>query len=575
MTKQVVYLDFITYIGGASYSLEGYFGGTHTNKIDSVQVVVGGKRHNLTLTHRTQRQEFLDLDNPIKDSTFSLVITLPREKAYIDFVGSKGRFVVKTNRFTRLSRLLYSSRKIGLHTFRLSRRLSVSPVERTVADELLTIASIVVNWRIPEVIRKIKLKRIGRGRGFAKEIVKAGLLVGEAIITIPVSIVLRVAARVTRRKYQVSIWLISDRSMAAGDNGEALFRYIMSKEDTSKSVYFVISKKSPDYKRIREIGPTIDFGSWKHKLILLHAEKLISSQADNETLNPYSRQVARVVDLLRYEFIFLQHGIIRHDLSGWLNRFNRNIALFITSSQTERRSILENDYYYTADQVILSGLPRYDYLENQPQGKIILAPTYRNNIVTKKTNKYGTRAYDAAFKESEYFKFYNEFMNDTRLLAAMKKYNMTGELYLHPVFEKQRSDFRQNDVFTVMQYPYDYKKAFREGNMLVSDHSSVVFDFAYLKKPVLYAHFDADTFFDGHSYDRSNFFDDEANGFGDVCPDYKTLVSKAVRLIESGCVMPNKYQKRVDNYFYKTDKHNSARVYRAIQQMRNTPADSK
>jgi CDP-glycerol glycerophosphotransferase (TagB/SpsB family) len=290
----------------------------------------------------------------------------------------------------------------------------------------------------------------------------------------------------------------------------------------------------------------------------------VSSQADVETINPYFRQLNHVVDLLKYDFVFLQHGIIRHDLSTWLNRFNRNISLFITSSRLEYKSILDNDYYYTEEQVLLSGMPRYDLLENRPKQKIILAPTYRNNITYKKPNKHGVRPYDHKFKKSGYFKFYNMLMNDERILKAMKENNMAGELYLHPVFVSQRSDFQSNNLFSVMKYPYDYRRAFREGSMLISDHSSVVFDFAYLKKPVLYAHFDADTFFNGHSYDKSDFFSDEKNGFGDVCYDYESMVEKTIDLIESGCKMTKKYQQRVDKYFYKTDKNNSERVYNAI-----------
>jgi CDP-glycerol glycerophosphotransferase (TagB/SpsB family) len=384
---------------------------------------------------------------------------------------------------------------------------------------------------------------------------------------IPSSITLRIAFYVTKRNHTKPLWLISDRSMAAGDNGEALFRHIMSKRDSSIDVRFVLSKKSADYSRISDIGPTVNFGSWRHRLLLLHAKKLISSQADNDTLNPYARQLSRIIDLLGYDFIFLQHGIIRHDLSGWLNRFNRNIALFITSSKIEYQSILDNEYYYTQEQVLLSGLPRYDYLENKPEQKIILAPTYRNNLVTGKANRFGVRGYDSKFKNSDYYKFYDGLMNDRHLLKAMKKNGMTGELYLHPVFEQQRRDFHANELFTVKEYPYEYKKAFREGNLLISDHSSVMFDFAYLKKPVLYAHFDVDTFFDGHSYDKSNFFNDENNGFGEVCYNYESLVKKTIALIESDCKMIKKYQRRVDKYFYKTDRNNSERVLSAIKRM--------
>ena len=37
-------------------------------------------------------------------------------------------------------------------------------------------------------------------------------------------------------------------------------------------------------------------------------------------------------DLYKYKFIFLQHGIIKDDLSEWLNKFNKNLHMFVTST---------------------------------------------------------------------------------------------------------------------------------------------------------------------------------------------------------------------------------------------------
>jgi CDP-glycerol glycerophosphotransferase (TagB/SpsB family) len=213
---------------------------------------------------------------------------------------------------------------------------------------------------------------------------------------------------------------------------------------------------------------------------------------------------------------------------------------------------------------LLSGQPRYDLLENEPNGKLILSPTYRGNLLRYPSNKKGQRKYDPSFKQSEYRNFYNNLMNDPRITDELKKQNMTGEFYLHPVFAAQRPDFDENEVFKIMHFPYNYKRAFKEGELLISDHSSVVFDFAYLKKPTVYAHFDVDTFFDGHSYDKSDFFSDEKDGFGTVYYDYDSLVEGVVDILASGRKMPTKYQKRVDNFFYKVDKHNSERVYNAI-----------
>ncbi|MDT9414117.1 CDP-glycerol glycerophosphotransferase family protein [Escherichia coli] len=37
--------------------------------------------------------------------------------------------------------------------------------------------------------------------------------------------------------------------------------------------------------------------------------------------------------------------------------------------------------------------------------------------------------------------------------------------------------------------------AFKDADLLITDYSSVAFDIAYMKKPIIYFQFDSDTFF--------------------------------------------------------------------------------
>src|SRR5690606_31468558 len=62
------------------------------------------------------------------------------------------------------------------------------------------------------------------------------------------------------------------------------------------------------------------------------------------------------------KFIFLQHGVIHNDLSNWLNS-KKNLQCLITSTNDEFNSIVTSDLYkYTSEEVVLTGLPRYDSL---------------------------------------------------------------------------------------------------------------------------------------------------------------------------------------------------------------------
>ena len=91
----------------------------------------------------------------------------------------------------------------------------------------------------------------------------------------------------------------------------------------------------------------------------------------------------------------------------------------------------------------------------------------------------------------------------------------------------------------------------------------MAFDFAYMKKSLVYAQFDREAFFEGQTYDEG-YFNYETDGFGPVCYDYETTVQSIIDAIKRDCEMSEEYKKRVDNFYYKTDTDNCKRVYEAI-----------
>ena len=365
------------------------------------------------------------------------------------------------------------------------------------------------------------------------------------------------------------IWVVSDRFIAAGDNGEAIFDYIINNGVDDISVYFAIDRKSKDFDRLKDkYGKRVaDSSSFKYRMLFLYSSKIISSHADDVVINPFGGDADYYYDLYKFDYVFLQHGVIRNDMSSWLNRFNKNIKLFIVSAQQEYDSLLEYNYYYPKENILLSGLPRYDLLESDPKNKLILAPTWRHGLAAPSDPVTGKRLYSDSFKDSEYFNFFNSLMNNVRVIEALKSAGMSGELYLHPALESQTKDFQSNDVFIVKDFPYDYRTAFREGSIMVTDYSSVLFDFAYLKKPVVYAQFDSEEFYAGQTIYVKGYMDDESDGFGPVVGNLEDAVEAIVKYIDNQCVVEKKYRDRVDNFFRWHDKQNRARIYRAIREL--------
>ena len=119
-----------------------------------------------------------------------------------------------------------------------------------------------------------------------------------------------------------------------------------------------------------------------------------------------------------------------------------------------------------------------------------------------------------------------------------------------------------DDVF-IDASKYSYTDVFKKGAILFTDYSSTQFDFAYLKKPIIYCHFDRDEFFATHTY-KQGYFSYEENGFGDVTYNLDDAVSSIIEAMKNGAEMKDVYKQRVDNFFAYTDKENCKRTVDAI-----------
>lgn len=378
----------------------------------------------------------------------------------------------------------------------------------------------------------------------------------------------RIVYTILKRFEKKKIWLISDRTMTANDNGIHLFKYIVNQNNRDIKPYFVVSKESSDYKKVKKIGRVLAYNSFKYKIYFLLSSKVISSQADSWVYNAFGKREMYYRDLYNFDFVFLQHGITMNNLSRWLNHYEKNIKLFVTSANDEYKSIVNGDYGYKEDVVKLTGFPRYDNLNSKPKKIISIMPTWRSSLSGENNKSSGIRNYNPNFKDSKYFKFYNNLINDEKLLNIMNKKGYKGIFVIHPSHKENYIDFESNDNFEIISDFADYQDIFKKSNLLVTDYSSVHFDFAYLYKPVIYAQFDRDEFFSNHIYE-SGYFDYSRDGFGPVLLDYDQTVNTIIKFIENDCRFDNKYLERVNNFYKYRDKNNCKRVYEEILKLDN------
>ena len=160
------------------------------------------------------------------------------------------------------------------------------------------------------------------------------------------------------------IWFYMDRPKIADDNGMHLFKYCVERDPEIKK-YFIISKDSPDYLEMKKIGDVLPFQSLKHRYLSLFVENIVTSHPENPVIYPFWNSFPYYAGLLKSHTQFLQHGIIKDDISYWVNKSEMNLSLFLTSATKEYESLFENYYNYDENVVKLLGMPRFDNLKNE------------------------------------------------------------------------------------------------------------------------------------------------------------------------------------------------------------------
>ncbi len=383
-------------------------------------------------------------------------------------------------------------------------------------------------------------------------------------------------AAIARRAYSIQIqlkrkpiWLISDRWNRAGDNGEALFRWVRENHSREIDAYYVLERGSSDYKRLSKIGPVVEPLSHLHKSLYLRSDFVISSQADEVYINPFPNYQYPYADIVANKrFVFLQHGVIKDDLSGWLCRKDKNLRGFVTSATPEYYSVIDGDYGYTKREVWLTGLPRFDLLEdysNKQKKRIItLMPTWRRYLMGSFDSASALWTLSPSFKDSAYRNTYCRLLSDSHFIDQVENLGCRLRFLPHPNLQSHLDQFEHDSRVEMLGLDASYRNIYSTSSLIITDYSSAVFDFVYMRKPIIYFQFDSDEFFSGGHVYTKGYFDYERDGFGEVEKTIEGLEERILQYASLDFKMKDNYRNRADSFFAFDDKNNCERVYNKL-----------
>lgn len=366
------------------------------------------------------------------------------------------------------------------------------------------------------------------------------------------------------RIFHKNIWLVCERKSDARDNGYWFFRFLCEKHTEIEAVY-AIDFKSPDYQKVATIGKVIKFGGFFHWVYYFSAKRNISSQKEGKP-NAALCFILEVYFGCRKNRAYIRHGITKDD-QKWVYYDVTKMNLFVCSVKREYDFVKEK-FGYPEGNVQLVGLCRFDNLlspHNQKK-QIIVMPTMREWLRNFSSD---TVEYENVnrIKDAEYFVVWNSFLQNPKLNELLKENDINLIFFPHASLQKYINYFSTNsELITIAKAKeYDVQDLLMESAYLITDYSSVYFDFAYMGKSMAYYQFDYEKYRKGQY--QEGYFSYIKDGFGPVLYQEENLIKEIEIAIENNFKNPEKYESRIQDFFTFKDNCNCERTYQAIKDM--------
>lgn len=352
------------------------------------------------------------------------------------------------------------------------------------------------------------------------------------------------------------IYLVSERGTDARDNGLYFFNYLKHTHPEIKSIY-VISKDSVDLKNLSNYCDSIVcYQSFKHYLFIWRAKYLISTHlhgfAPDASL---SKLLTKHFNIYKNKVIVsLKHGITK-DFLPVLKYENTRLDLVIAGAKPECE-YMKKTFGYPDENIQYTGFCRFDGLHDiQIKNQILLMPTWRSWLNKKN------------FLESNYFKNYYSLLSNKDLISFLVTNKLKLVFYPHHEVQPFLNYFKElslDNIIIAGKAEYDVQELLKESMLLVTDYSSVFFDFAYMHKPIIFYHFDMEQYRTKH-YSEGYF--DYKHSFGPISNDVDSLLINLNKCKEEEWSMAQDYLNSANTYFPLHDKNNCQRVYDCISKI--------
>ena len=349
------------------------------------------------------------------------------------------------------------------------------------------------------------------------------------------------------------VWLICERGTDARDNGYHMFRYLREKHP-EVNAWYIITRDSQDMGKVAPLGNVVVGGSLRHWMLFITADKILTA-FENHYSPSKSYKFTQFIKRKNHQaLVFLQHGVIANDLPLY-HRERSGFDLFICGAKPEY-DFVSSHFHYTNGEVRYTGLARFDALHHASvKRQLLIMPTYRKWFRGQTKDEVA---------HSQYVRLWQAVLDSPWLAAAAEKYDYQVIFFPHQLMQQYIGLFHtSNERITIADFcRYDVQPLLKDSAVLITDYSSVHFDFAYMRKPVVYYQFDEQEMFEKHC--ARGYFDYPTMGFGDVVATEDQLRNSIEACLANDCQLTPAHENRIGAFFPLHDRRNCERIYNEV-----------
>ncbi|GEK88388.1 CDP-glycerol glycerophosphotransferase, TagB/SpsB family [Alkalibacterium putridalgicola] len=289
-----------------------------------------------------------------------------------------------------------------------------------------------------------------------------------------------------------SISMGSSSGKFCDENILELLKYL---QNNNEYVNYIIDKDSPDYYKINKVTPPLKRFSFNANLKIFRSEIIIYDTSYIDLIRCNSKYIKHIKKINIFHGI---HGLKKVSVQN-ANKRVKNDNYIIASSDYEAK--IKESWGFSKDKIFVTGLPRFDNLErakknNKTENIIFFMPTWRPwfkrgflNPSDKELNE---------FKNSNYYKNILKVASSKAINEYLKEHNFILEIYVHKLMNKYLNNVSGLNNMSNIHFLDDgtnIQNCIINSKILITDYSSIFFDFLYLEKPIILFQFDKNKYY--------------------------------------------------------------------------------